>query len=143
MLGIRDAAGDLIGAATITLPTAQDPPSDFFSLGETIWAELGAPALARYEAFGAGTQQFTVASPHHHLDMIGVRRSHQGQGLARLLLEAVHALSESSELSSGVSLTTEVFANVGLYRRVGYRVLGRARVADDLETWSLFRPRAA
>jgi len=41
-------------------------------------------------------------------------------------------------VSSGVSLTTEP-ANLTLYARFGYRVHGHARVADGLETWTLYR----
>jgi GNAT superfamily N-acetyltransferase len=141
MLGIRDADGSLVGAATTTLPAVQDPPADFVALRESIWAELGAPARAAYESFIAATQRFPFAAPHYHLNMIGVRRSHQGTGIARALLDAVHALSDASSESSGVSLSTEVPANVELYQHFGYRVHGHARVADDLETWVLFRPR--
>jgi GNAT superfamily N-acetyltransferase len=141
MLGVRDDAGRLIGAATTTLPTVPDPPAAFVELREAMWAELGADARARYEAFIAATQQFPLSAPHYHLNMIGVRRAHQGQGLARSLLDAVHTLSDESVESSGVSLTTELPANVELYRHFGYEIHGHARVADELETWVLFRPR--
>jgi GNAT superfamily N-acetyltransferase len=141
MLGVRGASGSLVAAATMTLPTIQDPPATFLALRESIWIELGAPARAAYEAFVAATQQFPIPAPHYHLNMIGVRRSHQGSGLARTLLDAVHALSDASDESAGVSLTTEVPANVELYRHFGYHVLGHARVGADLETWVLFRPR--
>ncbi len=141
MLGIRDATGMLVAAATMTLPAVQDPPATFVALRESIWTELGAPARAAYEAFVAATQQFPIPPPHYHLNMIGVRRSHQGSGRARTLLDAVHALSDAAGESSGVSLTTEVPANVELYRHFGYHVVGHARVAADLETWVLFRPR--
>jgi GNAT superfamily N-acetyltransferase len=141
MLGIRDATGQLVAAATMTLPAAQDPPATFVALRESIWNELGARARAAYEAFVAATQQFPIPGPHYHLNMIGVRRSHQGSGLARTLLDAVHTLSDASDGSYGVSLTTEVPVNVELYRHFGYDILGHARVAADLETWVLFRPR--
>jgi GNAT superfamily N-acetyltransferase len=141
MLGIRDATGRLLAAATMTLPALEDPPATFVALRESIWSELGAPARAAYEAFVAATQQFPIAAPHYHLNMIGVRRSHQGSGLARILLDAVHALSDAGGESSGVSLTTEVPANVELYRHFGYNVHGHSRIAADLETWILFRPR--
>jgi GNAT superfamily N-acetyltransferase len=141
MLGVRDATGRLVAAATMTLPAVQDPPATFIALRESIWTELGAPARAAYEAFVAATQQFPIPAPHYHLNMIGVRPSHQGKGLARSLLDAVHALSEASGDSSGVSLTTELPTNVELYRHFGYVVHGHARVAANLETWVLFRPR--
>jgi hypothetical protein len=39
----------------------------------------------------------------------------------------------------GVSLTTEYPANVPLYERVGYTVVGHAVIAPGLETWGFFR----
>ena len=143
MLGIRDATGRLVAAATLTLPAIQDPPAAFVALRESIWAELGAAARETYEAFIAATQHFPLASPHYHLNMIGVRRSHQGNGLARQLLEVVHAMSDASPESSGVSLTTELPGNVELYRHFGYILHGHAPVSADLETWVLFRPRSS
>lgn len=140
MFGLRDAAGTLIGAAVMSLPTPTDPPPVFVALRESIWAELGAEARARYDAYAAATQRFAIEAPHHHLNMIGVRRSHQGLGLAHALLDAVHGLASADDRSAGVSLTTECAENVALYERFGYRVEGHARVASDLETWVMFRP---
>jgi GNAT superfamily N-acetyltransferase len=139
MLGVRDAAGTLVAAATVTLPGPENPPATFLALRESIWAELGADAQARYAAFAAASEGLTTDAPHHYLDMIGVRHAHQGRGLARVLLEAVHDLSTADERSSGVRLSTERASNVTLYEHFGYRVHGHARVADDLETWVLFR----
>jgi GNAT superfamily N-acetyltransferase len=139
MLGVRDATGILIAAATMAPPSPPDLPPALLALRESVWAELGADARARYETFGAAAQQFAVESPHYYLDMIGVRRSHQGRGLARVLLEAVHEVSRSDGLSSGVRLTTERAANVPFYEHFGYRVQGHAQVGDGLETWALFR----
>ncbi|MDQ3998171.1 MAG: GNAT family N-acetyltransferase [Gemmatimonadota bacterium] len=139
MLGVRDAAGTLVAAATVTLPGPENPPATFLALRESIWAELGADAQARYATFAAASEGLAIDAPHHYLDMIGVRRSHQGRGLARVLLEAVHDLSRADERSSGVRLSTERASNVTLYEHFGYRVRGHARVDHDLETWVLFR----
>lgn len=139
MLGLRDDAGVLVGAAVMTPPTSPDPPPVFVALRESIWAELGVEARARYEAYAAATQRFAMVAPHHHLNMIGLRRSHQRLGLAHALLDAVHALASSDARSTGVSLTTERPENVALYERFGYRVDGHARVGPGLETWGMFR----
>jgi GNAT superfamily N-acetyltransferase len=140
MIGVRDASGALVGAATMTLPAPADPPPSLLTLRDTLWGELGADTRARYDEFVAATQQFAIAEAHHHLNMIGVRRSHHGRGLARLLLDAVHERSRADGASSGVSLTTELTANVRLYEHFGYRVTGHALVGDAFETWTLFRP---
>jgi GNAT superfamily N-acetyltransferase len=143
MLGVRDATGALVAAATVAVPRSQDPPASFLTLRESIWSELGVDARMRYDAFTAAAQQFAIESPHYYLDMIGVRRSHQGRGSARLLLEAVHELSQSDELSSGVRLTTEHGPNVPFYEHFAYRVQSHARVDDGLETWTMFRAEGA
>jgi GNAT superfamily N-acetyltransferase len=140
MLGVRDAGGGLLAAAVMTSRLAPEAPPRLLELRERIWSELGADARGRYDSYVAATSQFAVASPHHHLNMIGVRRAMHGRRLGRALLDAVHDLAASDPHSAGVSLTTESPLNVALYEHFGYRVQGYARVASDLETWTLFRP---
>ena len=142
LLGIRDDAGRLIGAATMTLPGSPDPPAALVAHRDAVWDELGQDARARYEAFTSATQRFAIGARHHHLNMIGVCRSHQGQGLARGLLTAVHELTESDPDSAGTSLSTEHPPNVPLYQHFGYRVAGHAQVDRSLTTWVLFRGRS-
>ena len=86
----------------------------------------------------SGRQRLPVGPVN--LSMIGVRHSHAGRGLARLLLDEVHALAEADATSSGVSLTTETQRNLPLYEHFGYRITGHARVSAELETWGFFRP---
>jgi len=140
LLGIYDDSGLLTAVATMTLPGDPSSPAALIAHREAVWGELGRDARTRYDAFTSATQQFAISAPHHHLNMIGARRSHQGRGLARRLLEAAHDLSGSDPHSTGVSLTTENRRNLTLYEHVGYRVYGHARVTDTLETWTLFQP---
>jgi|KBSSwiStaDraftv2_1062776.scaffolds.fasta_scaffold07870_8 GNAT superfamily N-acetyltransferase len=140
LLGVDDEDGDLVATATMTLPGDPSPPPALLAHREAVWAELGREARARYEAFSSAAQQFAISAPHHHLNMIGVCRGHQGKGLSRRLLDAVHALAGADPRSTGVSLSTEHPRNLSLYAHFGYRVEGHARVADTLETWTLFRP---
>lgn len=140
LLGIFGAGGELVAAATMTLPGDPSAPAAMIAHREAVWGELGPDARTRYEAFSAATQRFRIDAPHHHLNMIGVRRSHQGSGLSRRLLEAVTALAASNPRSTGVSLSTEHRRNLSLYAHFGYRIEGHARVADTLDTWTLFRP---
>ena len=142
LLGIHDDGGGLAGAATMTLPGSPDPPATLIAHRDAVWAELGQDARARYEAFTSATQRFAIGARHHHLNMIGVRRSHQGRGLAGSLLTAVHALTDSDPDSTGTSLSTEHPPNVPMYQHFGYRVVGHARVDRGLETWVLFRERS-
>jgi GNAT superfamily N-acetyltransferase len=140
VLGVYDRSGTLAATALMSIPDEREAPQALATRREEVWSELGAAERARYEAYGAACAQFTVASPHYHLNMIGVRRSHVGRGLARKLLEAVHRLSDADAGSSGVSLTTETERNLPLYEYFGYRLMGQAVVGDGLQTWAFFRP---
>lgn len=140
VLGIRDRDGTLSGAAVVSLPNHGDAPEAQVVRREQVWAELGGAERARYEAYGAACAQFTVDRPNYHLNMIGVRRSHAGGGLARKLLEAVHQISDSDDRSCGVTLSTETRQNLPFYEHFGYQHLGHAQVGKGLETWAFFRP---
>ncbi len=142
LLGIPDDSGALVAAALVNLPRPPEEPAWLRRRREEVWAALGMEERARYEAFGRATQQFEVTPPHHHLGMIGVRHSHHGTGLGRVLLDHVHAVADADSQSAGVSLSTELEKNVGLYQYFGYCVAGHDRVSPDLETWVCFRPRA-
>ena len=141
MMGVRDDSGGLVAAAVMSLPASPHPRPAYIALRESIWAELGADARSRYDAYVAVAQFFGAVGPHHHLNMIGVRRAQQRLGLARELLVEVHRLAGDDPKSSGVSLTTERAENVPLYEHFGYRVVGHTRVSAELETWGLFRQR--
>ncbi|HYC52355.1 MAG TPA: GNAT family N-acetyltransferase [Gemmatimonadaceae bacterium] len=142
LFGIRDSNGTLIAAATTTRPDTPDAPKGLVRLRDEIWSELGAGCRERYDRFAAATQRTPVEALHHHLNMIGVRSSHRGRGLARPLLLAVQRLAEQDPASAGVSLTTELERNVALYRHFGYEVVGSSDVDASLRTWTLFRARA-
>jgi len=139
MMGVRDASGGLVAAAVMSLPKSSTPLPAFIALREAVWAELGPEARSRYDAYVAAANFFAAMPPHHHLNMVGVRRAQQRSGLARDMLDAVHRLPSEDPESAGVSLTTERFENVAFYERFGYKVVGHARVGPDLETWGLFR----
>lgn len=139
MLGVPDGE-ELRGVALVSRPGGPPPPPEFHELRTEVWAELGSDAEARYGAFGEACEPFQVDAPHIHLNMIGVRRSAQGTGVGRDLLEAVHDLSVADPESEGVSLTTEDPKNVTLYQRFGYDVIGKAVVGPELTTWGFYRP---
>jgi GNAT superfamily N-acetyltransferase len=132
-------AGKAVAVAILTPPVQRQAPAELAEHQEVVWRELGAAARRRYETLGACWQQFAIAEPHYHLNMIGVRRSHAGRGLSRLLLDAVHEMSRRDSGSTGVSLTTEVESNVALYEHFGYDLVGHATVANAPDTWVFFR----
>lgn len=139
ILGIEDE-GRPVAIATITPPGERPLPADFSALREAMWETLGPSARARHEGLVEVWERQTYPGVHYHLNMLGVRRSHAGRGLGGRLLREVHAMSLADSRSSGVSLSTEDPKNVPLYQHYGYEAVGHERVADDLETWLLFRP---
>jgi len=138
ILGISEGA-ELVGVALCSLPDRMNPPA-LADLRERIWSELGADARERYDEFGRAWEQLGVAEPNIHVNMLAVPPRHQGRGLARRLLERVHAMSREREDSRGVTLTTESAANVALYEHLGYKVVGHRPVGPGLKTWGFYRP---
>src|SRR5215831_16167936 len=127
MMGVRDDSGALVAAAVMSLPRSSNPRPAFIALRESVWAELGGDARSRYDTYMQAANFFATSPPHHHLNMIGVRRAQQRLGLARELLEAVHRLARGDPQSAGVSLTTERAENLPFYERFGYTVVGHVR----------------
>jgi len=140
LFGVFDR-GDLVAAATMTLPGEPEMPPDVLAHRDALFRSLGDDARERYQTYANAATTFTDSRPHHHLNMIGVRRVHTGRGLARPLLEEAVRLSDADPASAGVSLTTETAKNLALYEHFGYRVVGHARVSPELESWGLFRER--
>jgi GNAT superfamily N-acetyltransferase len=138
VLAVSDA-GKAVAVAILTLPVQREAPAEVAEHRRAVWQELGAAARGRYEALGESWQEFAIAEPHYHLNMIGVHRSCGGHGLGRLLLDSVHEMSRRDPHSIGVSLTTEVESNVGLYLHFGYDLVGHAKAADAPDTWVFFR----
>jgi GNAT superfamily N-acetyltransferase len=139
VMAVADDGGALVAIANITRPGERPTPAALGPLREALWRDLGPEARARYEALVQIWQGFGIARPQYHLNMLGVRRTHQKRGAARLLLDAVHALSARSTESTGVSLTTGDPVNVAFYERFGYRIVAEAAVGGAFTTWGFFR----
>jgi GNAT superfamily N-acetyltransferase len=138
ILGISDG-DELVAVALCSLPDRVEPP-ELDLLRDRTWAALGADALARYDDCVRAWESTGVDEPNIHVNMLAVVPDRQGRGLARALLERVHAMSRERADSRGVTLSTESERNVALYRHLGYRVVGRATIAAGVETWDFFRP---
>lgn len=132
--------GDVVAAAVLTRPVEPEMPPEVADLRDELWAELGEPARRRYDGYAAATRAFFDERPHHHLNMIGVRDAHRGRGLARPILTAMRELAARDPGSAGVSLTTEVPANVRLYEHFGYTVTAHVQIAPGFESWGMFLP---
>jgi ribosomal protein S18 acetylase RimI-like enzyme len=138
VLALSDG-GKTAAVAILTPPVQRESPAKLAEHREAVWHELGADARARYEGMGESWQEFAIAEPHYHLNMIGVSSSHSGRGLGRLLLDAGHEMSQSDPESRGVSLTTEIESNVGLYLHFGYELVGHVKGDEAPDTWVFYR----
>lgn len=137
---VEPLGGRPTAAALVSFPGRVRSPPPIDELRAAVWNELGSGPRERYERFGGACMPLALAVPQVHLNMIGVTGAARGTGVARRLIERVHELSATQEWSRGVGLTTEDPANVPLYEHLGYRVVGHARVSEELETWAFFRP---
>jgi len=142
LFGIYNSENKLVAAATVTLPGEIPSPPELFKLRDKLWEEIGAEENARYENYGNVAFGLLPKEPHHHLNMIGVRNAYQGKGLARQLINAVERLVSEHPFSTGVSLNTEVKANVKFYLHLGFELLGKANVSEDVITWGFFNSRS-
>jgi GNAT superfamily N-acetyltransferase len=132
------SGSELSGVALCTLPGLPSPP-ELQEAREMTWAELGNDARGRYDECVRAWEPLAVAEPNIHVNMLAVPPRFQGRGLARVLLERVHAMSREHPESRGVTLTTESPANVPLYEHMGYGIVGHGQIAPGLETWGFFR----
>jgi len=133
-----ECEGRIEAAASVNPPRPAPRPQSLRERYERMCRVIGPAAVARFNAFADACRPLEPKELHYYIGMIGVRPGCQGRGHARLLLDAVHAMSEDDPDSTGVALTTETEQNLPFYAHFGYEVVGRARV-DDLTTWTLFR----
>jgi|SRR5688572_21530232 len=142
LFGIR-VGGILEAAALVSWPARQVTSPELVALREETWHVIGADARARYDAYNAAAAAFMPPESHLHLNMIGVRHAAHGKGHARALLERVHTLSRDEPGSAGVSLTTEVEANVRLYQHFGYTLMGDVEFSPGFTCWGFYRANGA
>ncbi|MFP4345069.1 MAG: GNAT family N-acetyltransferase [Anaerolineales bacterium] len=83
-----------------------------------------------------------LPQPYYTLDVLAVAPDHQGQGIARQLVEHVHAQCDEDEQASGCYLLTGDEKNTQIYRRFGYRVV-EAKQGGPVTAWHMFRPHPA
>ncbi len=83
-------------------------------------------------------EQYHPPEPHYYLLFLGVHPNFQKQGYARILLDALHALSEAHPRSTGVYLETVNPRNVSLYQHFGYQLIAEVNI-KRMKTFSLFR----
>ena len=76
--------------------------------------------------------------PHWYLFVIGIKPSLQGKGLGTKLIK--HMLARTEEEKVTVFLTAPNPTNIGYYEKLGFNVMGKAKVpGSDLVVPGLLR----
>ncbi len=81
------------------------------------------------------------SKPHATLVGLAVAPAHQGKGIARLLLDSVHARVEAEAGLEGTYLFTGDARNRDIYTRFGYRLVREAHGGAGFTTYHMFRAR--
>lgn len=139
LLGIYNSDNKLVAAAVVTLPGDIPIPEELKRMREILWNEIGKEEELRYEKYGKASSGLLPKEPHHHLNMIGVRNAYKGKGLARQLINTLEDLVQKHPTSTGLSLNTEVEANVNFYLHLGFELVGQAEVEKGILTWGFFK----
>ena len=130
-------ADDFAGAA-IWLPPGVH--ADDAALGELIEKGVRGQRQTDFLAVFEQMNGSHPEEPHWYLPMIGVDPSRQSGGVGSALLQ--HALARSDGEGLHAYLESSNPANITLYQRQGFEILGEIRVADSpVVTPMLRRPR--
>jgi GNAT superfamily N-acetyltransferase len=100
-------------------------------------SSLTSPVLEEVVSILEEMDRYHIEEPHWYLPMIGVDPSNQGQGLGAALLE--HALSKCDEASLPAYLESSNPANIPLYERHGFSVLGTIQVGSSPSVFPMLR----
>jgi len=129
----------LVGVACVAELVAKPMTDHLIKMYERLKSVFGPETTSRLEAYAQLTDQFRPKQPHFYLRVIGVHPEAQGKGYGRILLEAVHELSEAHPTSTGVALDTENADNVPFYQHCGYALIAKTKL-EQLAIWCMFRP---
>lgn len=130
---------DLAGVALVNDPVDAELPESDARIETQAGAKIGKSAWERMSELELAFDGLEPDRPHYYVGMIGVRPQNQGQGMARMLMDEIMAMSTADPRAQAVCLTTEVAANLSFYDHLGFKITGEAELGD-LHTWALMRP---
>ena len=84
-------------------------------------------------------KKYQPSQPYCYLAVLGVSPEFHGTGVARILMDEVHAIDSKDELSTGVYLETAKETNAEMYRHMGYELVAKDRLDGKVDTWYMFR----
>lgn len=102
-----------------------------------LWQTRG--STSDFFALGANSDKATPPEPHWYLQVLGIRREAQGQGLGSRLLRPVLARADRDGLPC--YLETADPANLAFYARFGFELARRVQlIPDGPPHYSMRRP---
>jgi len=131
------ARGGVVQAASIWMPpgVAPDPDAVFAGLRDALSEGEIAAALPNLVEIGG----FHPQEPHWYLAVIGVDPRCQGEGCGSALLRQTLARVDADGLPA--YLESSNAANLPLYQRFGFEVMGEIVADEHARIWPMFRSR--
>lgn len=124
-----------LGGASFWLPpgVATDPDPLVKIIEEEIRDSIRDDVFALTEQMAA----FHIEEPHWYLAMIGVDPSRRGQGLGGAMLQ--HCLQACDEQGITAYLESSNLANVSLYQRHGFEIIGEIQAGSSPPSYPMIR----
>lgn len=121
--------------AALWLPPGAEP--DEAALGALMQDSVDQHALQDASELIERMAGYHPTEPHWYLPLIGIDPAHQGKGLGSALMR--HALAECDREGSLAYLESSSPANVPLYQRHGFELLGTIQVGGSPEIFPMLR----
>ena len=129
------ASEDTSGAA-LWFPSGVHPDDEIF---ESVI--VGAVDEAKHQTLAVifeKMDEFHPKEPHWYLALIGVDSAHQGKGIGAQLMQAALARCDQEGLIAYLESSNP--ANISLYERNGFRVVGEIQIDDAPPLTPMLRP---
>jgi GNAT superfamily N-acetyltransferase len=133
--GSAEEAGDF-AAAALWLPPGITPDGE--AMGAIIEANMPAERMQDGASLMEQMNRFHPHEPHWYLPLIGTDPVHQGKGYGSALL--AHAIRRCDRDRLPAYLESSSPANVPLYERFGFKVLGEIQSGSSPKLIPMFRP---
>lgn len=131
-------------AVACALPPGREWPSlwEFLSSGAVSLSVRLRPRAALWlmrlgAAFDVARERHLGERPHWYVHLLGVRPEAQGKGLSRAALKPIFEAADRAGLP--VYLETMPEANVPIYRRLGFELVGFRELPGGLPNYELVR----
>jgi ribosomal protein S18 acetylase RimI-like enzyme len=126
---------DRYAGAALWLPPGVTPDQEAMTavMRQSLTEERMAEVSAAFEQMG----RYHPSEPHWYLPMIGVDPARQGEGLGSALLQ--HALMRCDREHAPAYLESSNPANVPLYERHGFELLGTIQVGSSPPIFPMLR----